>query len=171
MHITYVGPIELDYCVEGCKGVWFDNGELIKVRDFLTHHYYVDTDIKGEYVPKPLQDARIEAERFCPHCYLPMARYNWSLNSNILVDICHTCYGVFLDYGEFEGINEHEKEFMNELKNYVPRAFNKEETQAEKDAIKELIQEINDIKISCKDKGSVCSLFEGLVSVGNSILH
>ncbi|MEW5818572.1 MAG: zf-TFIIB domain-containing protein [Cyanobacteriota bacterium] len=114
---NYVGDIEIDVCEDSCKGIWFDEGELIKIRKLSKDPTY--EEIKGEFVPKPVDIAKSETKRPCPRCNVSMCRYNWKLNSDIYVDLCHYCYGVWLDYGELKGIDDFQEPLIQYKSNIV----------------------------------------------------
>lgn len=81
--------IELDTCTE-CKGVWFDANEL---REFM----------KTMKPPKkPPRSAQL-CDRMCPRCRVPLSTFRYP-NTDIDVDMCGECGGLFLDGGELERI-------------------------------------------------------------------
>ena len=95
--------VKVDVCRDGCKGIWFDCGELSKL------------DEKNEGFGAALQEAlhfpRVNDEKRgiiqCPKCNEPMHRHLFSSNKEVNVDECYDCGGFFLDSGELKEIRDH----------------------------------------------------------------
>lgn len=107
-----IGGIEIDYCESGCKGIWFDEGELKKIRD-IPDDSEVLTEVEGSFVPKPKEEVLNEETRMCPHCNVELYKYNWDMKSNIFLDSCEKCNGIWIDAGEMKGMNEYLKKMAN----------------------------------------------------------
>ena len=95
------GPnITIDRCPE-CGGVWLDKGELAillknkKLSDYLTKE--IGTQSKSELV--------------CPKCGGLM---DIETAEEIEVDVCLTCNGVWLDFGEMEALERLPKDFRGD---------------------------------------------------------
>jgi len=93
--------IEVDVC-PSCRGLFFDRGEL---------KTFIDSCI--EKVPEgkapsalpsrkePLPGALVpQANRTCPRCNKPMTTFNYAYDSNIFLDRCWNCGGIWADEGE-----------------------------------------------------------------------
>ncbi|MCS7065445.1 MAG: zf-TFIIB domain-containing protein [Fimbriimonadales bacterium] len=87
--------ITIDVCPT-CAGIWFDADELGRLRE-----------IDPAALPRldQLYQPAVEryegaGERFCPACRAPMYRYNYLYTSNITLDSCDACGGVWVDHGE-----------------------------------------------------------------------
>ncbi len=91
--------VEVDYCAE-CLGIWFDNGELALAKnDSDKQLNWLDFDIwrdKGKFQLLP-------TERRCPSCRIPLVHVMYD-NSNVKIDFCKHCQGIWLDRGEFKQI-------------------------------------------------------------------
>lgn len=93
------GEMEVDVCSE-CSGIWFDKGELERV------------DNKIE--PKIIEIKRIPSseEQYvplaCPSCSdgTVMEKVINDLDKDVVMDICPSCKGIWLDKGEFTAIKE-----------------------------------------------------------------
>ena len=86
--------IELDYC-PSCGGLWFDSGEM----DLLS-----EKSGKECATLRPSADAK-EALLRCPICRVRMdKRLMGSETEPVLVDLCPSCEGLWLDRGELEQI-------------------------------------------------------------------
>ena len=75
--------IELDYCT-GCKGVWFDSGELDS--------------------PETISS---EKKRKCPICGYKMKKTNLGEKPKILIDLCSEEHGLWFDGGEITQLIRH----------------------------------------------------------------
>ena len=81
--------VEIDFC-SGCKGIWFDAGELA---------FYVEA---GDDVPdmaSALASGRASGCQ-CPRCSAAMVETRYMPTEPLLIDVCPSCRGVFLDPGE-----------------------------------------------------------------------
>lgn len=80
----------IDVC-PGCRGGWFDSRELAKVLSVAI----------GKL--EPPSDAPITS-RVCPKCLIPLKNLPYP-ETQIEVDVCDECHGIWLDKGEFRGLN------------------------------------------------------------------
>ena len=91
--------INIDICLNGCGGIFFDNREFEK---FDEAHENVDeilNVIKGKDFAK-VDDTEV---RVCPICNIPMVKMGAGAG-NVEIDVCNTCGAKFLDNGELEKI-------------------------------------------------------------------
>ena len=91
--------LNIDICVDGCGGVYFDNRELEK---FDEKHKNADL-ILDEINDKKFISVDTKKERICPVCGATMMKQG-AADGNVEIDICAFCGGKFLDYGELESI-------------------------------------------------------------------
>lgn len=92
-----VGDLLVDICSQ-CGGVWFDSGEL---KPFMNLALTERKDIPyGEYSepgdhlpPDELEDALLD----CPRCGSPLEKFNYAYDSNILLERCSDCEGLWSD--------------------------------------------------------------------------
>jgi Zn-finger nucleic acid-binding protein len=87
--------ITIDVCPT-CAGIWFDADELPRLRE-------MDPAIlpRLDHLYQPMVERYEGAvERLCPKCRLPMYHYNYLYTSNITLDSCDQCGGVWVDHGE-----------------------------------------------------------------------
>ena len=89
----------VDVC-DTCRGVWCDNGELGAVVNAL---------ISAGKVPggesSPVAEARQHEDhdrqaKHCPRCGETTESFNFAYDSNIFLNRCNACNGVWLDGGE-----------------------------------------------------------------------
>lgn len=101
--------VEIDRCIN-CGGMWFDMLELEELKK-MDGSEQIDTgsnDIGKQYN---------EVDRIqCPVCHTPMLRMVDKEQHHIWYEGCATCYGVFLDAGEFRDM-KHETlwDFVKDL--------------------------------------------------------
>jgi Zn-finger nucleic acid-binding protein len=96
------GGAVVDVCRNGCKGIWFDHGELVKL------------DEKSEGLGQALQEAlnyprANEGQRGqlpCPKCGIPMQIHKYKRSKEVNVDECYICGSFFLDSGEITEIRD-----------------------------------------------------------------
>jgi len=91
--------VEIDECRD-CRGVWFDAGELRRVKD------QSDPDLGWMDVElwKHEDRFRIAAKPAeCPKCSRAMVAVDYG-DTGVEVDFCSSCRGVWLDAGELENI-------------------------------------------------------------------
>jgi len=88
--------IELDMC-PGCRGVWFDSGELQLM--FKLHN---SEDI-GVFIEKMVNKpdiATTEKKRKCPICGKTMSKKDTGETPQLLIDVCGRGHGLWFDGGE-----------------------------------------------------------------------
>jgi len=101
------GDAYIDICKHGCKGIWFDWGELTKL------------DENNEGFSKAIEEAMLyprinkpdRPQIKCPNCGIPMRPHKYKSSKEVSVDECYACGGFFLDSGELCQVREN---FMNE---------------------------------------------------------
>jgi len=82
----------LDHC-PSCKGMWFDSGELAEVISARA----VPSLTVPKYAPK-------QENMICPRCVEPLYVFCYP-GTVILVDMCSSCNGVWLDDQELQEIH------------------------------------------------------------------
>ena len=97
------GDVHVDVCKDGCKGIWFDWGELKALDE--SH------EGAGEALKEALESSRVnDAGRGplnCPKCGIAMHAHKYRSAKEVNVDECYSCGGFFLDSGELKEIREH----------------------------------------------------------------
>ena len=96
------GRAHVDVCENGCRGIWFDWGEL---KELDENH-----DGVGKALEEALKSARVnDADRgplTCPKCGIAMHAHKYSRAKEVNVDECYACGGFFLDSGELKALRE-----------------------------------------------------------------
>jgi Zn-finger nucleic acid-binding protein len=89
--------IQIDECVN-CKGKWFDRGELRKAKDRQDEDLrWLDFDPFGKDAE---QLSVASAGKVCPKCSVKMSALKYK-DSQVVIDKCSSCKGVWLDPKEF----------------------------------------------------------------------
>ncbi|MBN1864204.1 MAG: zf-TFIIB domain-containing protein [Victivallales bacterium] len=88
-------PVEL---CEECGGIWLNKGDLNKIAHPISGDIeYCSQENPGRKGPSTLE---------CPVCKgVQLARANFIEFSDIMLDVCPECHGIWLDKGELEAIN------------------------------------------------------------------
>ena len=97
--------VEVDYC-PSCFGLWFEENELEWAKDERDRELrWLDIDLWKD--PARFQVSR--GRKFCPLDRMPLYEVRYG-DSNVRIDACSICHGIWLDRGEFIGIVEYLKE-------------------------------------------------------------
>ncbi|MDD2913477.1 MAG: zf-TFIIB domain-containing protein [Candidatus Pacebacteria bacterium] len=91
--------IEVDNCPK-CLGLWFEEDELRLAKD--------DKDRELRWLDINLWDEETQFRissgiRLCPSCRVPLYEVRYG-SSDVIIDVCSLCKGIWLDNGEFKGI-------------------------------------------------------------------
>lgn len=95
---------EVEACIDGCGGIWFDSAEIFRF----------DDSSKGNREPAmqkllafPRQKANETREKLrCIKCGIKMRRREYREFSEIFVDECYDCGSLWLDGGELKAVRE-----------------------------------------------------------------
>ncbi len=92
--------VNLDVCVNGCGGIYFDNREFSK---FDEPHENIEPLIE---ILKNKEFKKVDETqtRKCPVCHSVMVKNFASAKKEVQVDDCYSCGGKFLDYNELNKI-------------------------------------------------------------------
>ncbi len=88
--------VRLDACTH-CGGVWFDPNEL----DIVLHRYDPNYRREGS-IAKKLGPKVIGSPKKCPRCQVSLTTHEFEQGSDLKIDLCHSCNGVWLDKGELD---------------------------------------------------------------------
>ena len=96
--------IEIDICLNGCGGVWFDASELEKV-DEAHENITMTTLFAGKNQNSVVVDR--SKIRNCPRCdSVKLDRICEYKDNDLEIDSCKNCNGVWLDPGELNTLRE-----------------------------------------------------------------
>ena len=103
--ITYEADVQVDAC-DTCGGMWLDQGELERVESNIVNDYSEALKRVPRGTINAMEMARQEAapDRTCPKCGGTMEKREHGYCSQIIVDVCPACRGVWLDRGELAAL-------------------------------------------------------------------
>jgi Zn-finger nucleic acid-binding protein len=129
------GGVRVDVCKDGCKWIWFDWLELVRLDE---NHEGVGTALE-EALKSPRVNDDDRGQLNCPKCGMGMQAHKYKSAKEVNVDECYGCGGFFLDSGELREIRdnymseEEEDAYVDKLLADVPEyQAMKEEIAAEK---------------------------------------
>ena len=94
--------MELDKCHK-CDGIWFDRGELERLRDAGVHD--LEEVIEEKYGDPAFEEGAVAEHMRCPRCVdARLRRQNYTYVNPVAVDCCEKCYGIWIDDGELNAI-------------------------------------------------------------------
>mgnify|MGYP001073017643 CR=1 FL=1 len=94
---------QIDLC-ERCGGVWCDDGELVPVVNALIRQGKIPESAPAA-VPKTRQHVDHDvSDKACPRCQTATESFNYAYDSNIFLNRCVTCAGIWLDGGELRRV-------------------------------------------------------------------
>lgn len=101
LRVRQIGGVEVDQCLE-CGGTWFDRDELRQAKDAVEPDLnWMDFEIWQDQDCFACEAGTLD----CPKCLVPMAAIRYG-DTEIQIDHCLRCEGVWLDDGEFAKILE-----------------------------------------------------------------
>jgi len=94
--------LELDKCHE-CDGIWFDRGELERVRDAKIDG--IEEVIEKKYGNPKVEEDAVQEHMRCPCCGdARLMRSTYTYLNPVSIDRCERCMGVWVDDGELDAI-------------------------------------------------------------------
>jgi len=110
----------VDYCPK-CLGLWFEEDELRQAKDEKDKGLnWLDIDLWKEKEKFQVKTGNM----ICPKCSVPLYEVSYG-DSDVRVDLCNMCKGIFLERGEFKRIidylknKEKEEVLYNYFKNLI----------------------------------------------------
>ena len=111
--IAHEAGVELD-CCRGCGGIFLDHGELAKIQTAAANGITKPTRVPTTALQRIYARAREHgagtngeaAALGCPSCAGEMAARNWGFGSEVMIDTCIECRGVWLDFGELDALED-----------------------------------------------------------------
>jgi len=102
---SYEADIEIDICPR-CAGVWLDKGELETIEETIENDYIEELEKFPDYAGSAYTMAlqKKAAEITCPDCNTAMERKEYAYTSQIMIDKCPKCHGIWLDKGELQAL-------------------------------------------------------------------
>ncbi|MBE0535769.1 MAG: rhomboid family intramembrane serine protease [Phycisphaerae bacterium] len=103
-----IGDIAVETC-PSCDGIWFEPGAFLPVAQALADKTNSTADLTFLFKPRQVQEAISDTRRLCPRCTVSLRNFNYGYDSNILLDKCPQCGGVWTDRGEIRQVAAHLK--------------------------------------------------------------
>lgn len=102
----YEGDVVVDRC-PSCLGLWLDKGELEKVQETLEHDYSEQLNhVNSVASAYELARQKMHPVAACPKCQGSMHAEEYAYCSQIQVDRCVKCKGIWLDAGELRALEQ-----------------------------------------------------------------
>ncbi len=99
----------IDIC-KACGGVWFDPNELGLVVSALASRDDVpNLHAKEALKFSPPKNPSAEQEKLCPRCNVSTNVFTYSYDSNIFLNSCPSCQGIWADKGELNQLAQYSK--------------------------------------------------------------
>jgi Zn-finger nucleic acid-binding protein len=101
----YEAGIPVDGC-PSCGGVWLDPGELEIIQETNERDYRDALARMPDLGYRAYELARQKQGRMlnCPRCGSQMDKREYARCSQVMIDACPSCHGVWLDRGELESL-------------------------------------------------------------------
>lgn len=132
--------VQVDVCRDGCKGIWFDWLELVRLDE---NHEGLGVSLEEALKSPRVNDGERE-QLNCPKCGMAMQTHKYKSAKEVNVDECYGCGGFFLDSGELQEIRgnymteEEEQAYVDKLlEEFHEIQAMKEEMTAEKMEVRE----------------------------------
>ena len=94
--------LELDKCHK-CDGIWFDRGELERVRDAKIEN--AEEILEQKYGDPEFEEGTVENHMRCPRCVdARLQRRGYTYVNPVEIDCCEKCRGIWIDDGELNAI-------------------------------------------------------------------
>ncbi len=100
--VTIGGVLVLDECPE-CHGIFFDHLELRKLDE---EHEFADDPELQRLLSYSRADDKRDFQLTCPACGSKMVRRRYNIRSDVFIDECYNCGGIWLDAGELRAVRE-----------------------------------------------------------------
>lgn len=95
--------ITLDVCPQ-CAGIWFDDGELLKLKDLGEDAM---SEVEDDVAPaEPEAPKKAVSKRLCPDCGTALDEFSYLYTSTVKLDSCGKCYGTWVQDGELQAMRE-----------------------------------------------------------------
>jgi len=105
MRETEFSGVVIDIC-DKCGGIWFDGDEFKTVKSTLEQTK--DSELISDDAIKSGKALSCDPELKCPRCKdIYMKKFKYMYDSDITIDACEACNGLWLDGGELSRIIEY----------------------------------------------------------------
>jgi len=86
--------------------MWLDRGELAAIEETNERDHTEEFARMVDLGYNAIELSRQKAQglRYCPKCNREMEQREYARCSQVMIDVCPTCHGVWLDKGEIEAL-------------------------------------------------------------------
>jgi Zn-finger nucleic acid-binding protein len=99
--------VEFHIC-STCRGIWVSGEQFHALAVLVAAEGQVQSSVKLTFKPrKALRPGPDNPIRVCPECTLGMREFNYAYDSNVFLDRCDKCKGIWLDPNEIIDIAKH----------------------------------------------------------------
>ena len=99
--------VEFDICMD-CRGIWVSGEQFRALAVKVAADGQVESSAKLSFeARKVLRPGEDHSVRICPKCTLAMREFNYAYDSNVFLDRCEKCKGIWLDPNEIIDIAAH----------------------------------------------------------------
>lgn len=103
MQTVTVSEVELEACLNGCGGIWFDAAEIFRfTTSGMAEHG--DPYMQKLLAFKPSAATENREKLVCIKCGIKMRRHEYREGSGIFIDECYDCGSIWLDGGELSAV-------------------------------------------------------------------
>ena len=101
----YEAGIQVEAC-PACGGIWLDRGRLEQIEETMEHDHTEELKRMPDLIAGAYQRARQRAEGdlTCPRCGIETESAEYAYCSQVVINRCPACGGVWLDSGELEAL-------------------------------------------------------------------
>ena len=99
--------VEFNVC-SACRGIWVSGEQFHGLAVLVAAEGQVESSVKLTFQPrKTLRPSKDNSVRICPKCDFAMREFNYAYDSNVFLDRCEQCKGIWLDPNEIIDIAKH----------------------------------------------------------------
>ncbi|MBT4792648.1 MAG: hypothetical protein HON90_13830 [Halobacteriovoraceae bacterium] len=107
--------IKIDQC-KLCHGTWLDQGEICEIiknraTDFSEAEIAKTVGLAFSGIPTK----ELEQKRNCPKCNKKLNTVNYTCDSGIIIDVCPSEHGMWLDKRELEQIQHYREYWIDKI--------------------------------------------------------
>lgn len=109
-----VQTCEVNCCME-CDGIWVSKETFCRLANIISFDLKMEDNRKtGLFKAREIKkSSEADLKKICPQCKIGMRKYNFAYDSNIFLDKCSKCGGIWADVGEMIEVARHIKPDMD----------------------------------------------------------
>lgn len=99
LHQEKYEGVAVDTC-HSCNGIWLDYGEISQIIDSRKKKFSLEEKIVQ--ISRLAFDESLNETYYCPVCKKQMERFEYAINSGVILDRCPDDHGIWFDKDELE---------------------------------------------------------------------